>query len=195
MKDNRAKRLDGLVRRYHNVRDDCHLTIDVSKQRVADYNDAQLADNFELIGERLDELNDTAEAIMAIAQEACKLARSDVNSPKWTPLLDSLRKYEQDEIMNTLFEDIDVDEVIYYIEASCRPVDCLIVCRDKAGDWYCRRIELNKDDGFTCSYDDCGLTKFSVIGIYGLMKLHDWNGNSIMATHLKMEGYLSEYLD
>lgn len=195
MKDNRAKRLDGLVRHYHNVRDDCHLTIDISKQRVADHSDAQLADNFELIGERLDELNDTAEAIVAIAQEACKPTESNANSPKWTPLLDNLRKYEQDEIMNTLFEDIDVDEVIYCIEASYRPIDCLIVCRDKAGDWYCRSIKLEEGCGLDRNYDDRGLTKFSVIGIYGLMKLHDWTSTSMMAVHLKTEGYLSEYLD
>lgn len=143
----------------------------------------------------LDELNDTAEAIAAIAQEACKPAGSDVNSPKWTPLLDNLRKYEQDEIMDTLFEDIDVDEVIYYIEASCRPIDCLIVCRDKAGDWYCRSIELEEGSGLGYNYDDRGLTKFSVIGIYGLMKLHDWTSVSMMAAHLKTEGYLAEYLE
>lgn len=195
MKDNRLKRLDGLVRHYHNVRDDCHLTIDVSKQRVADHNDAQLADNFELIGERLDELNDTAEAIASIAQEVCKPTGSDANSPKWTPLLDNLRKYEQDEIMNTLFEDIDVDEIIYYIEASYRPIDCLIVCRDKADNWYCRSIELGEGSGLGYNYDDRGLTKFSMLEIYGLMKLHDWTSTSMMAVHLKTEGYLSEYLD
>ena len=194
MKDNRAKRLDGLVRHYHNVRDDCHFTIDVSKQRVADHNDAQLADNFELIGERLDEINDTAEAIVAIAQEACKPTRSDADSPKWTPVLDNLHKYEQDEIMDTLFEDIDVDEVIYYVEGSYRPIDCLLVCRDKAGDWYCRSIKLEDGSGFSCSYDDYGSTKFNVIGVYGLMKLHDWTSTSMMATRLKTEGYLAEYL-
>lgn len=97
--------------------------------------------------------------------------------------------------MRCLAKDIgDVEEVIYYVECDYRPINCLVVCRDKRNNWYCRRLELNKNDGFTCSYDDCGSTKFSVIGIYGLMKLHDWNSNSMMATHLKTEGYLAEYL-
>ena len=194
MKDNQTKKLDRLVRQYHIGRDDCHLAIDVLKQHVASHNDTDLANGVEVVGERFDELNDTIEAIVATAQEACKPTGSGANSPKWTPLQDNLRKYEQDEIMDTLFEDIDVDEIIYYVEYSFRPADCLIVCRDKAGDWYCRSIKLEDGYGLDCAYDDCGLTKFSAVGRYGLMKLHYWVSNSMMATHLKTEGYLAEYL-
>lgn len=130
-----------------------------------------------------------------LVRDIAPFKQGDDDYPKWTPLLDSLSDDEQDAIMRRLAKDIgDIDEVIYYVECDYRPINCLVVCRDKRNNWYCRRLELNKDDGFTCSYDDCGLTKFSAVGIYGLMKLHDWNSNSMMATHLKTEGYLAEYL-
>lgn len=194
MKDNRAKKLDRLVRQYRIAGDDCHSFIDRLKQHVANYNDAILANGVELVGERFDELDDTVEAIVAVAQGSVPIVGDD-DYPKWTPLLDSLSDGEQDAIMRRLAKDIgDVEEVIYYVECDYRPINCLVVCRDKRNNWYCRRLELNKDDGFTCGYDDCGSTKFSVIGIYGLMKLHDWISNSMMATHLKTEGYLAEYL-
>lgn len=194
MKDNRRKKLDRLVRQYHIAGDDCHLFIDRLKQCVANYNDAVLVNEVELVGERFDELDDTVEAMVAVAQGSVPIVGDD-DYPKWTPLMDSLSVNEQNAIMCMLLEDVgDVDEVIYYVEASYRPINCLVVCRDRRNNWYCRRLALNKDDGFTCSYDDCGLTKFSAVGIYGLMKLHDWVGNSIMATHLRTEGHLAEYL-
>lgn len=81
MKDYRAKKLDRLVRQYHIAVDDCRSFIGRLKQHVANYNDAILANGVELVGERFDELNDTVEAMVAVAQGSVPIV-GDPDYPK-----------------------------------------------------------------------------------------------------------------